>query len=87
MPPHVKSRWAPRLNGLKLRTNAWSPEPAATTHGWLLALELDVAATADAPMTATTSAAVITTVKVRVRTDEVFMLAALTPSLPAVLRG
>ena len=38
-------------------------------------------------MTATMSAAAITTVKVRVRTDEVFMLAALTPSLPVVLRG
>ena len=40
MPPHVKSRWVPRLNGLKLRVNAWSPEPAATTHGCALAVDL-----------------------------------------------
>src|SRR5437870_5552736 len=32
MPPWVKSRYAPPLNGLKLRTNASSPEPVATTH-------------------------------------------------------
>src|SRR4029453_5400750 len=86
MPPHVKSRWVPKLKGLKFFTNAWSPEPAATTQGWLLALELDGAATADAPMTVTKSAAAITAVKVRFRTDELFMSAALTPSLPAVDR-
>src|SRR5215210_7476673 len=32
MPPCVKSRMEPPLNGLKLRTNASSPEPVATTH-------------------------------------------------------
>ena len=45
MPPQVKSRWVPRLNGLKFRVNAWSPEPAATTQGWLLGVA-EVAATA-----------------------------------------
>ena len=32
MPPHVKSREAPTLNGLKFRTNAASPEPVAIGH-------------------------------------------------------
>ena len=58
MPPHVKSREVPRLNGLKLRVNAWSPEPAATTHGCALAADLAVvAATAVAAKTAVTTRA------------------------------
>ena len=57
MPPHVKSREVPRLNGLKFRTNAWSPEPAATTHGCELAFDLAVAAIAVAETTAVTSTA------------------------------
>ena len=61
MPPHVKSRWVPRLNGLKLRVNAWSPEPAATTHGCALAADLAVAATAVAANTAVTTRAATAT--------------------------
>ena len=32
MPPHVKSREVPLLNGLKFFTNAASPEPVAMGH-------------------------------------------------------